>query len=142
MIKWLKRIAACRNAFDGIPTEEIPSLVNQNAMLTKRLQRAREVNEGQREDANLREEALRAENAKLTEALADREITIEISGGVLTDVAGLPDGWTYKLVDHDNLQAGEEDSPSWDNYKQLKERHEESIDRATQSAEEGEADAT
>lgn len=29
-------------------------------------------------------------------------ITIEISGGVLTDVQGLPDGWTYELIDHDN----------------------------------------
>ena len=28
-------------------------------------------------------------------------ITIEIEGGVLTDVTGLPDGWEYKLIDHD-----------------------------------------
>lgn len=28
-------------------------------------------------------------------------ITIEISGGCLTDVSGLPEGWNYKLIDHD-----------------------------------------
>lgn len=29
-------------------------------------------------------------------------VKLEISGGVLTNVEGLPEGWTYKLTDHDN----------------------------------------
>lgn len=64
-----KRLRAAWNAFDGVSTEEIPGLVNQNAMLTERLQRAREVNVGQREDANLREDILRTNNARFREAL-------------------------------------------------------------------------
>ncbi len=32
---------------------------------------------------------------------AKKTITIEIDRGCLTDVHGLPTGWTYTLVDHD-----------------------------------------
>lgn len=34
-------------------------------------------------------------------------ITIEISGGCLTDVSDLPEGWDYKLVDWDNINDGD-----------------------------------
>jgi hypothetical protein len=29
-------------------------------------------------------------------------ITIEISGGCVTDVLGLPEGYDYEIIDHDN----------------------------------------
>lgn len=32
-------------------------------------------------------------------------IKIQISGGVLTDVSGLPPGWTYMLVDWDDFEC-------------------------------------
>lgn len=31
----------------------------------------------------------------------DGTITIEVSGGCVVDVSGLPEGWTYELNDHD-----------------------------------------
>lgn len=34
-------------------------------------------------------------------------IEIEISGGCLTSVNGLPEGWTYTLIDHDNEEENE-----------------------------------
>lgn len=37
-----------------------------------------------------------------------REIEIEISGGVLVDVRGMPEGMTYKLLDRDDEAAEEE----------------------------------
>lgn len=40
------------------------------------------------------------------------EIIIEISGGVLTNVSGLPDGWSYRLVDYDNIACGDPDRPT------------------------------
>ena len=39
----------------------------------------------------------------------NKTITIEIYGGCLTDVRNLPKGWNYELIDHDNLEAEEED---------------------------------
>lgn len=33
---------------------------------------------------------------------APREIIIEVSGGCVTNVSGLPANWNYKLIDHDN----------------------------------------
>ena len=37
----------------------------------------------------------------------NKTITIEISGGVLTNVQNLPKGWDYELIDHDNCEAGD-----------------------------------
>lgn len=34
--------------------------------------------------------------------MKENEIVIEVSGGVVTNVENLPEGWTYRLVDHDN----------------------------------------
>ena len=35
-------------------------------------------------------------------ASSNRTIFVEVSGGVCTDVTGLPDGWDYEIIDHDN----------------------------------------
>ena len=32
-------------------------------------------------------------------------IKIEVYGGCVTEVSGLPDGWDYEIVDHDHLEA-------------------------------------
>jgi len=31
-------------------------------------------------------------------------IKIEVYGGCVTEVTGLPDGWDYEIVDHDHLE--------------------------------------
>ena len=33
-----------------------------------------------------------------------RRIKIEVYGGCVTEVTGLPDGWDYEIVDHDHLE--------------------------------------
>ena len=35
----------------------------------------------------------------------DKTIKIEVYGGGVTEVTGLPDGWDYEIVDHDHLEA-------------------------------------
>ncbi len=42
------------------------------------------------------------------------EVTITVKSGVVTDVAGLPDGMTYKINDEDATDAGEptKDAPA------------------------------
>ena len=37
-------------------------------------------------------------------------IKIEVYGGCVTEVTGLPDGWDYEIVDHDHLE--EQEAPS------------------------------
>ena len=37
-------------------------------------------------------------------------IKIEVYGGCVTEVTGLPDGWDYEIVDHDHL--GEQEATS------------------------------
>ena len=32
-------------------------------------------------------------------------IRIEVYGGCVTEVTGLPEGWDYEIVDHDHLEA-------------------------------------
>jgi len=32
----------------------------------------------------------------------EKTITVEVEGGVVQDVHGLPDGWDYEVVDYDN----------------------------------------
>ena len=34
-------------------------------------------------------------------------IKIEVYGGCVTEVSGLPDGWVYEIVDHDHLEEQE-----------------------------------
>ena len=34
-------------------------------------------------------------------------IKIEVYGGCVTEVSGLPDGWDYEIVDHDHLEEQE-----------------------------------
>lgn len=43
----------------------------------------------------------------------EKTITIVIEGGCLVDVSGLPDGWDYELIDHDNLDA-EDAETDWE----------------------------
>ncbi len=44
----------------------------------------------------------------MPETLDEKCIVIEIGGGALQEVYNLPEGWTYLLYDHDNLETGEE----------------------------------
>ena len=34
-------------------------------------------------------------------------VKIEVYGGCVTEVTGLPDGWDYEIVDHDHLEEQE-----------------------------------
>ena len=34
-------------------------------------------------------------------------IKIEVYGGCVTEVTGLPEGWDYEIVDHDHLEEQE-----------------------------------
>ncbi len=36
-------------------------------------------------------------------------IKIEVYGGCVTEVTGLPKGWEYEIVDHDHLEAEQEE---------------------------------
>jgi len=38
-----------------------------------------------------------------------KSIIVEIEGGVLVDVLNLPEGFTYTLVDHDDLKEMDQD---------------------------------
>ncbi len=44
----------------------------------------------------------------MTETLDEKCIVVEIGGGALQEVYNLPEGWTYLLYDHDNIETGEE----------------------------------
>ena len=35
----------------------------------------------------------------------DKTIKIEVYGGCVTEVTGLPEGWESEIVDHDHLEA-------------------------------------
>ena len=37
-----------------------------------------------------------------------KTIKIEVYGGCVTDVSGLPEGYDYEIVDHDHLAAEKE----------------------------------
>ncbi len=39
---------------------------------------------------------------KIMDINETKNITIIIEGGALQEVEGLPDGWTFTLIDHDN----------------------------------------
>jgi hypothetical protein len=45
------------------------------------------------------------EIAKAEKGLTPGTITIEVEGGCVTDVQGLPEGWSYMIVDHDVQEA-------------------------------------
>ena len=40
-----------------------------------------------------------------------KKIKIEVYGGCVTEVTGLPEGYDYEIVDHDHLEA-EQDASS------------------------------
>ena len=40
----------------------------------------------------------------------DKTIKIEVYGGCVTEVTGLPEGWEYETVDHDHLEAEQDGS--------------------------------
>jgi len=42
---------------------------------------------------------------------ANKTIKIEVYGGCVTEVTGLPEGYDYEIVDHDHLEA-EQDASS------------------------------
>ena len=35
----------------------------------------------------------------------DKTIKIEVYGGCVTEVTGLPEGYDYEIVDHDHIEA-------------------------------------
>ena len=39
----------------------------------------------------------------------DKTIKIEVYGGCVTEVTGLPEGWEYEIVDHDHLEAEQDE---------------------------------
>ncbi|KRT69397.1 MAG: hypothetical protein XU15_C0011G0079 [candidate division NC10 bacterium CSP1-5] len=41
------------------------------------------------------------------EVRAIRTITIEVRGGCVDEVRGLPKGWNYRVIDHDLPEVGE-----------------------------------
>ena len=48
----------------------------------------------------------------------DKTIKIEVYGGCVTEVTGLPDGWEYEIVDHDHIEA-EETEKNFKHFKAL-----------------------
>jgi hypothetical protein len=40
--------------------------------------------------------------------MENKVIIIECSGGVVVDVKGLPEGWSYEILDHDNEEEHKE----------------------------------
>ena len=39
----------------------------------------------------------------------DKTIKIEVYGGCVTEVTGLPEGWEYEIVDYDHQEALQEE---------------------------------
>ena len=53
----------------------------------------------------------------------DKTIKIEVYGGCVTEVTGLPEGWDYEIMDHDHIEA-EETEKNFKHFKALlKEKH-------------------
>ena len=42
--------------------------------------------------------------------MKDKTITIEVYGGCVTEVTGLPEGYDYEIIDHDHNEAAEDES--------------------------------
>ena len=38
-----------------------------------------------------------------------KRIKIEVYGGCVTEVTGLPEGWEYEIVDHDHIEAEQDE---------------------------------
>lgn len=41
-------------------------------------------------------------------------IKIYVQGGMITDVEGLPDGWTYDVIDYDTVEESEALNDFWE----------------------------
>ena len=39
----------------------------------------------------------------------DKTIKIEVYGGCVTEVTGLPEGWEYEIVDYDHIEAEQDE---------------------------------
>ena len=44
---------------------------------------------------------------KIMQSNKNFTVKIEVYGGCVTEVTGLPDGWDYEIVDHDHLEEQE-----------------------------------
>jgi hypothetical protein len=42
--------------------------------------------------------------------MKDKTIKIEVYGGCVTEVSGLPEGYDYEIIDHDHIEAQENES--------------------------------
>ena len=40
--------------------------------------------------------------------MKEKTITIEVYGGCVTEVTGLPEGYDYEIIDHDHKEAEED----------------------------------
>ena len=58
---------------------------------------------------------------------ADKTIKIEVYGGCVTEVTGLPEGCDYEIIDYDNIEAEETEK----NFKKFKEQLKEKCDLAS-----------
>ena len=48
-----------------------------------------------------------------------KNILIHVEGGLVVDVYGMPDGWTYEVVDMDVFDGGDEEDQERLGFKQL-----------------------
>ena len=44
------------------------------------------------------------------ESMKEKTITIEVYGGCVTEVTGLPEGYDYEIIDHDHKESEEDES--------------------------------
>lgn len=63
---------------------------------------------------------------KLRAAMNPRTLCVEVSGGVVQDVHGLPEGWSYELADWDELDGID----AFDHEEKIKNQIEAKINRA------------
>ena len=42
--------------------------------------------------------------------MKDKTIKIEVYGGCVTEVSGMPEGYNYEIIDHDHIEAQENES--------------------------------
>jgi len=47
---------------------------------------------------------------KKLESMKDKTIKIEVYGGCVTEVTGLPEGYDYEIIDYDHKEAEENES--------------------------------
>lgn len=66
------------------------------------------------------------QKSKLDTVMNPRTLCVEVSGGVVQDVHGLPEGWSYELADWDELDEIE----AFDHEEKIKSQIETKINRA------------